>query len=206
MLFHYDLQTVIILLPTLVFSLVFHEYAHAFVAYKLGDDTAKNVGRLTLNPLPHLDLLGGLMVLFVGFGWAKPVPINVNNLKNPHIDMMKVAAAGPLANIMLAIMGGRLVQSESLVYLKSSFFLFTQINIALAIFNLIPVAPLDGSQILSGLLFKHKPSWVNNLQIYGPKILLVTLIVGVSTNFSPIWWLIGPTVKYLTLLFIGRLD
>ena len=204
MLFHYDLQIIVILLPILIFSLVFHEFAHAYVAYKLGDNTAKNLGRLTLNPLPHLDLFGGLMVLLVGFGWAKPVPININNLKNTHSDMIKIAAAGPAANILLALLGGLLVQSTSSNYVEGAFFIFTQINIALAIFNLIPVAPLDGSQILSGILINHKPHWVYNLRVHGPKVLFAAVLIGFSTNFSPIWWLIGPTVKYLTLLFVGR--
>jgi len=204
MLFRYDIQTIMILLPILILSLVFHEYAHAFVAYKLGDHTSKNLGRLTLNPLPHLDLFGGLMVLLVGFGWAKPVPVNINNLKNANSDMMKIAAAGPFANIILAILGGIIVQNTSSGYLQSAFFVFTQINVALAIFNLIPVSPLDGSQILSGILIKHNPRWVYNLKVHGPKILLAAILIGSFTSFSPIWWLIGPTVKYFTLLFIGK--
>lgn len=204
MLFHYDLPILLILIPTLIFSLSFHEFAHAFVAYKLGDSTAKHQGRLTINPLSHLDPLGGLMVLLVGFGWAKPVPVDVRNLKNPNTDMMKIAVAGPLSNILLAFLGGLAVQAYASSVFASAFFLFTQINIALAIFNLIPLAPLDGSQILSGLLIKHKPTWVYHLQVQGPKVLLGVILIGSLSQFSPIWWLIGPIVKSLTRFFIGQ--
>lgn len=205
MIFNYSFQTIIILLPILLFSLVFHEYAHAYVAYKLGDKTAKNLGRLTLNPLAHIDPIGGLMVLFVGFGWAKPVPVNAYNLKDPRKDMMKIAAAGPIANIILAILGGILFQSSDTQILQVAFYVFTQINVALALFNMIPVSPLDGSQILSGLLVKDHPKFVYNLQKHGPKVLLGAILIGVFTNISPIFMLIGPPVKYLTSIFTGQI-
>ena len=97
----------IILAPVILFSLTIHEYAHALVAYRLGDDTAKNQGRLSLNPLVHLDLLGTLLLFIVHFGWAKPVPVNPRNFKNPKKDMLLVALAGPVSNILTAIVGGR---------------------------------------------------------------------------------------------------
>ena len=141
MLFHYDLPILLVLIPSLIFSLSFHEFAHAFAAYKLGDMTAKNQGRLTLNPLAHLDPIGGLMVLMVGFGWAKPVPVDLRQLKNPNTAMMKVAFAGPLSNLILALLGGLVVQVSQNILISTVFLLFTQINVALALFNLLPFPP-----------------------------------------------------------------
>ena len=204
MIFTYDITTIAILLPILLFSLAFHEFAHAWAAYKLGDQTAKHLGRLTLNPVPHIDMFGALMVLFVGFGWAKPVPVNSRNLKRPNIDMVKIALAGPGSNLLLALIGGFLAQSLNIIPLQNALYVFTKINVALAIFNLIPLAPLDGSQIISAFLSKYKPSWLHYLHSYSSKILFGAIILGAVSNFSPIWWLIGPIVKRLTLLFLGH--
>ncbi len=104
------LDVLIILLPSLVFSLCIHEFSHGYIAYRLGDHTAARNGRLTLNPLAHLDPIGSLMILFVGFGWAKPVPVNPINFSNPRIDMMKVAFAGPASNLLLAFLGGMIIR------------------------------------------------------------------------------------------------
>ena len=123
-------EVLLLLVPVLLFALCFHEFAHAWVANKLGDPTAKHSGRLTLNPLAHLDLMGSLMILFVGFGWAKPVPVDVRYLQNPRTDMMKVAFAGPAANLLLAFIGGTIIRAHlvggSLILMLV---LFTQINI-----------------------------------------------------------------------------
>ena len=110
MLLRLPIEVLIILLPVLLFSLCFHEFAHAYVAYRLGDHTAARNGRLTLSPTAHLDPLGSLMILFVGFGWAKPVPINPYNFKNPRTDSMKVAFAGPASNLFLAFIGGSIIR------------------------------------------------------------------------------------------------
>ena len=110
---HVDI--LIILLPTLVFSLCVHEFSHGYIAYLLGDNTAARNGRLTLNPLAHLDPVGSMMILFVGFGWAKPVPVNPVNFSNPRIDMMKVAFAGPASNILLAFIGGSILRLFNLI-------------------------------------------------------------------------------------------
>ena len=135
-----------------MFALSFHEFAHAWMASKCGDKTAESLGRLTLNPIAHLDPIGSLMILFVGFGWAKPVPVDGGRLKNPRIDMMKIAAAGPISNLLLAMIAGLSLRFlNNIQLLNDSLFLiliyFTRINISLAIFNLIPVAPLDLSLI-----------------------------------------------------------
>ena len=153
------LEYLIILIPVLLFSLCFHEFSHAFIAYKLGDNTAEKMGRLNISPLNHLDPMGTMMLLFVGFGWAKPVPVNPYNLKNPKKDMMLIAAAGPFSNLILAFIGSLLLKYlpyNLISNLPEVFYLFIYINIALAIFNLIPLPPLDGSQIISGLLPLNK--------------------------------------------------
>ena len=146
------------------------------MAYQCGDDTADRDGRMTMNPMAHLDLIGSLMILFVGFGWAKPVPINPLRMRNPRHDIIKVALAGPASNLVLACLGGlgmRLLQALHLfefqtLYLFLNYFVW--INIALAVFNMIPVPPLDGSRVLSILLAKKNPEFVSNLNRYGPFI------------------------------------
>ena len=197
-------EVLLLLVPVLLFALCFHEFAHAWVAYKLGDPTAKHSGRLTLNPLAHLDLMGSLMILFVGFGWAKPVPVDVRYLQNPRTDMMKVAFAGPAANLLLAFIGGTIIRAHlvggSLILMLV---LFTQINIMLAVFNMIPIPPLDGSQIFSGLMVRKNPDLVMKLQMYGPQILFGLILIGYLTDISPLWWAMSPFVNFFLFLFAG---
>ena len=197
-------EVLLLLVPVLIFALCFHEFAHAWVAYKLGDPTAKQSGRLTLNPLAHLDPMGSLMILFVGFGWAKPVPVDVRYLQNPRIDMMKISFAGPAANLLLAFVGGTIIRAHlvggSLILMLV---LFTQINIMLAVFNMIPIPPLDGSQIFSGLMVRKKPDLVMKLQIYGPQILFGLILIGYFTEISPLWWAMSPFVNFFLFLFAG---
>ena len=204
MLFRLPPEVLVLLIPVLLFALVFHEFSHAWVANKLGDPTARYAGRLTLNPMAHLDPIGGLMILFVGFGWAKPVPVDIRYLRNPRVDMMKIAFAGPASNLLLAFIGGTILRSgfvHGTVAMMIMF--FTQINIMLAVFNMIPIAPLDGSQIFSGLLIRTNPELVRNLQIYGPQILMGAILIGYFTPISPIWWFMGPFVKFFLFLFAG---
>lgn len=192
-----------------MFALSFHEFAHAWMASKCGDNTAARMGRLTLNPMAHLDAMGSLMILFVGFGWAKPVPVDSRNLRDPRKDMMKVAAAGPLSNLLLAMLAGmawRLLGGINFL-LDTNFpvliFYFTQINIALAVFNLIPVSPLDGSQIFSGYLMKTNPELALKIQSYGPQVLFGLILFGYVTGFSILWLIMKPFVNFFMLLFIG---
>ena len=148
MLFRLQPEVLALLIPVLLFALVFHEFSHGWVAYKLGDPTAKHQGRLTLNPIAHLDPFGSLMILFVGFGWAKPVPVDSRYLANPRVDMMKIAFAGPASNLLLALISGILIRITGYMGpLTSMLILFTQINISLAVFNMIPIPPLDLSLI-----------------------------------------------------------
>lgn len=152
---------------TIVFLILpLHEFAHGWIAYKLGDNTAKYSGRLTLNPLVHIDPLGALLILLVGFGWANPVPINPRNFKNPKAGMALTALAGPLSNIIAAFVGmllngiilGLMVRFMSpinmglIAGINTFFSYYIIINIGLAVFNLIPIPPLDGSKILGAFL------------------------------------------------------
>ena len=209
MLFRLPMEVLIILLPVLIFSLCFHEFSHGYVAYRLGDHTAARNGRLTLNPLAHLDPIGSLMILFVGFGWAKPVPVNPVNFANPRVDMMKVAFAGPASNLILAFIAGlmiRLINYSELMsngILYQTLYVFSFINIALAVFNMLPVAPLDGSQIFGNLISKNNPDLAWKLQMHGPKILLGLILFGIITKISILGIIISPFVKLFMYLFAG---
>ena len=204
MLFRLPPEGLLLLIPVLLFALVFHEFSHGWVANKLGDPTAKYAGRLTLNPMAHLDLFGSLMILFVGFGWAKPVPVDSRYLANPRTDMMKIAFAGPASNLLLAFIAGSLIRlTGNMGVLSSMLIMFAQINIMLAVFNMIPIPPLDGSQIFSGLMIRHNPDLVIKLQVYGPQILMGLILFGMLTRISPIWWLISPFVNFFMFLFVG---
>ena len=204
MLFRLPPEVLVLLIPVLLFALVFHEFSHGWVAFKLGDPTAKNQGRLTLNPIAHLDPFGSMMILFVGFGWAKPVPVDSRYLANPREDMMKIAFAGPASNLFLALIGGVLIRLTGYAGpLTSMLILFTQINISLAVFNMIPIPPLDGSQIFSGIMIRRNPQLVMQLQMYGPQILMGLILFGMFTGVSVIWAFMSPFVNFFMFLFAG---
>ena len=204
-----DPQIIVLLIPALVFSLSFHEFAHAWMAYRLGDSTAARMGRLTLNPMSHLDPIGSLALLLMGFGWAKPVPVDPRYLKNPRQDMVKVAAAGPISNIILAIIAAfvlRLLFDTDLLSnsVKTFFIIFMQINITLAVFNLLPVSPLDGSQILSPFLEKQfGPDIVWKMQVYGPRVLFIIIIISMVTDIHIFSFIITPIFNLFILIFFN---
>jgi Zn-dependent protease len=200
-------QIIVLLIPALVFSLSFHEFAHAWMAYRLGDSTAARMGRLTLNPISHLDPVGSIALLLMGFGWAKPVPVDARYLQNPKEDMVKVAAAGPISNIILAIIAAlalRILFSTGLITnsIKTFFIIFMQINITLAVFNLLPVSPLDGSQILSPFLEKKFGSdIVWKMQLYGPRILFFIILFSMVTDIHIFSFIITPIFNLFILIF-----
>ena len=200
-------QIIVLLIPALVFSLSFHEFAHAWMAYRLGDSTAARMGRLTLNPISHLDPVGSIALLLMGFGWAKPVPVDTRYLQNPKEDMVKVAAAGPISNIILAIIAAlalRFLFSTGLITnsIKTFFIIFMQINITLAVFNLLPVSPLDGSQILSPFLEKKFGSdIVWKMQLYGPRILFFIILFSMVTDIHIFSFIITPIFNLFIRIF-----
>ena len=171
----------------LVFAFALHEFAHAYTAYKLGDPTPKAMGRLTLNPLKHLDMFGLLAFLFVGFGWAKPVEINPMNFKKYKRDMLIVSIAGVLTNIVLAfIFSGLYAFFIRMTSLSNSFMMFIYyflqysvvINMALCIFNLLPIYPLDGFNVLKSI-FNLNNKFLNFMYRYGSIIMLVIIITPI---------------------------
>ncbi|MDD3895263.1 MAG: site-2 protease family protein [Syntrophomonadaceae bacterium] len=188
---------ILIWLPAILIGLTFHEYAHGRVAYMLGDDTAYNQGRLTLNPLPHIDWIGFIMLIFAHFGWAKPVQVNPLNFnKNISIKqgMMLVSLAGPVMNILVALVGmivyKYLLPFQSLEwgsYVIALLIPLIRINIILAAFNLIPVPPLDGSKILAGLLPDSGARAMYSLEQYGPFILIILIVTDLTEKIiSPL--------------------
>ncbi len=162
----------VILSALLLYSVIFHELAHGWVAYKMGDSTAKRLGRLTLNPIKHLDPIGTLMLLFIGFGWAKPVPVNLANIPSDkrRKGIILVSAAGITANIIfafIALLLLRLISAEPSGMAGQVLLLLAHINIILAAFNLIPIPPLDGSKILMGFAPESVNRVLNQIEPFG---------------------------------------
>jgi Zn-dependent protease len=194
--FHSDPLSIVLILGAVVIAATFHEYAHAFVADRLGDPTPRSLGRLSLNPLAHLDVLGTLFFVLFGFGWARPVPVNPRNFENPRLGMLQVALAGPLANVTMAFLLGGLLQATGFsdATLAGAFVLIViRINIILALFNLIPIPPLDGSRILESLLPASQALTYSRLQPYGTLVLLVLLYTGMVGR------VISPAIEWLYL-------
>jgi len=209
-----EIQTLLLIAPPILLALTLHEYAHAYVANKYGDDTAKQNGRLSLNPLRHLDPLGTIMIFLVHFGWAKPVPVNPQQLKNPKRDMLWISAAGPLMNMVIALVSGLLLrllfsfgeapaQNSISGLLMIMVVMSLQINLALAIFNMLPIAPLDGSKILAGLLPSRYAKTLFILERFGPFILIGLIIFGRATDVSILGGLIWPFVEFFSGIFAG---
>jgi Zn-dependent protease len=199
---------------TLLIAFTFHEFSHAWTATHFGDDTPRQYGRLTLNPLSHLDMLGSLMLLLTGFGWAKPVPINPSRLRqHSRAALMLVALSGPAANLALAILAaiplrfGWVVSTLPIIdffptpYQFLIYFLFT--NLGLMLFNLIPVPPLDGDEVLSFFLPPEMQRSWDKVRPYGPYILLILLFLGPFIGLSLIDKVLRPAILYLAQLLLG---
>ncbi len=212
-----SITDVMMIAPLLLFSLTIHEYAHARTALHFGDPTARNMGRVTLNPLAHLDLMGTIAILLIGFGWAKPVPVNPANLYPRKIGDIAVSLAGPASNLMLAVICGIMIRistyvftgdSATIIAIKDTLVLCTIINCALAIFNLIPLFPLDGHHIMRELLPAHKQYSFMMFQVkYGQIILLALIFVPrlAGDNFpNPLGYAIGSILIPLVSQIIGR--
>ena len=205
----------ILLLPPLLFALTFHEAAHGWMALRLGDPTAKLLGRLTLNPLAHLDPLGTLIFIIPPhIGWAKPVPVDVRYLKHPRRDMMWIALAGPVSNVILAFLFGMILRGMNAVghdfsnspaerALVNMVAWSVVLNLSLAAFNLIPIFPLDGSKVLTGLLSPTAAARFQQLEPVGPILLLGLILIGSFSGVSVIGSLISPFTSTLGRLFTG---
>ena len=190
----YLLNIVLSVVPSLL-CITFHEVSHGYVAYRLGDTTAKDAGRLTLNPLKHIDPMGLLMMVVFKFGWAKPVPVNMWKFKNPKKGMAITAAAGPIANLLIALvflfLYGFLFAllhrpGRSLNWLLEMLYITAYLSIALAIFNIIPIPPLDGSKVLFSCISDRSYTKLMYYERYGMIILLVLVLLLSRTSLDPL--------------------
>ncbi len=200
-----NLIEILFLLPSIIIAIIFHEVAHGYVAYKLGDETPKEYGRLTLDPTKHIDLLGTILLpvlllissnFRIAFGWAKPVPINFYRFRKIRRDLILVSLSGPVTNLILAVIFGLIFKFLVVPFPKISasyISVFVQysvlINLILAIFNLIPIPPLDGSRIFYSIILRYPQDALRNrnLEIYGSLILIVLLFFGIIGRIlSPI--------------------
>ena len=199
---------------TLLVSLTLHEFSHAWVASLLGDDTPQRYGRLTLNPLAHLDPIGSLMLVIAGFGWAKPVPVDMYSLRRASKAGPKfVSQAGPFSNFLLALLAAvplRLnliplhVQSTNTLPTPYTFLIyFLTLNLGLMLFNLLPIPPLDGNEILRYFLPSQWAATWDNLRPYGMYILFALLMLGPLIGFSLIQTVLNPLIRTLQNLLLG---
>ena len=202
----------IIMAPPLLLALTLHEYAHGYVAYRLGDPTARDAGRLTLNPLSHLDPIGTIAFFFIKFGWAKPVPVNPYYFKNPRQDMLWVALAGPVTNLLLAVASALLLKAmigtasvipytpmlgAILVPLYNMLVASVWINLVLCIFNFLPIPPLDGGRILTGLLPEDLARTYASFERYGFIVILLLAFSGVLGT------VIFPVIRFANNLLLA---
>lgn len=202
-----NIQEIIITAPPFLFALTVHEFAHGYVAYRFGDPTASNLGRLSLNPLKHLDPIGTLAFFLIKIGWAKPVPVDPRYFQNPRQDMLWVSLAGPGVNLALALVSALLAKLIILTaagmprYLIMPLLQMTVasiwINIMLGVFNLVPIPPLDGSKILLGLLPRELAHSYSRLEPYGFIILLILFYTGILPK------VIMPIISFAHALIMG---
>ncbi len=207
-----NLNNLIISIPVILYALTIHEYFHGWTANKFGDPTARLQGRLTLNPLAHIDILGALCFVFAHFGWGKPVPINPYNFRNPRRDNVIVSFAGPASNFVSALLFGiifQLLRNTTFLPISLSVFLYNlllsgiMVNLSLAFFNMIPLYPLDGSHILEGLLPYPMALKYKGIERYSPFILLGLIIMGNYAGISILSAILGPPIHFFLKLFAG---
>ncbi len=195
LLFKDPLGFIIIAIP-LLYSIIFHELAHGWVAWRMGDPTARSLGRLSLNPLKHLDPMGTIMLFLFGFGWAKPVPVNFNQLRDRRMGMILVSSAGIITNMLLAFCAlflYRLLSLPPSSVPAQLLYYFARINIILAAFNLIPLPPLDGSKILMGFASSSVRNFLFRFERYGFFIIIALLYSGVLT----------PVIRFFELMILS---
>jgi Zn-dependent protease len=210
-----DLATPLIIsrVLTLIIALTVHEFAHAFVADRFGDDTPRLMGRLTLNPLKHLDVMGSLLLIIAGFGWAKPVPVNPAKLReHSRSAFMWVSIAGPAANLLLACLAAipllfnlipTLPASTILPTISSFLITFFVINLVLMVFNLLPLPPLDGEKILEFLLPENWATQYAKIKPFGPILLLVVVFVLPRFGFDLVSLIMTPVLTFFRIVLLG---
>lgn len=217
MFFNLDLPTLISRIFVLLTAFAVHEFAHAWTADRFGDTTPRRNGRLTLNPMAHLDPMGSLMLIVAGFGWAKPVPVNPYALsRRSSAAMMWVSLAGPASNLIMALiasipfqlglvslLGGLSSSGQILPSIDKLLFEFVSINLLLFLFNLIPVAPLDGEKILYFLLPASGQRFMDSIRPYGPIILLLLVFSGWLLPFNILWAILSPPLSALMNVLVG---
>jgi Zn-dependent protease len=184
------IQELVVVIPVFLLALTIHEFAHGWLANRLGDPTARLQGRLTLNPLAHLDPIGTIAIILIHFGWAKPVPVDSRYLKQPRRDMMMIAAAGPVSNLLLAAASAFFLRvfpwtmaPRELLWLvvpvQLMLFISVNVNVLLTVFNLLPIPPLDGSRVVSGLLPLRHAIRYSRLEPYGFLIIFLLFYTGI---------------------------
>ncbi|MDH3257199.1 MAG: site-2 protease family protein [Nitrospinota bacterium] len=202
------MATVVYLVPIILISLTIHEYSHGMMAHLLGDDTAKNQGRLTFNPLKHLDPIGVVFFLVMHFGWAKPVPVDPRNLKDPHRDMLFIAAAGPASNLTLALVCGFLLSlmspwgsMEQLApmqqYMLGLMWWGIYCNVGLVVLNMLPVFPLDGSSVLKGLVPRRVAMKLDGLDKFGGMALLSVVLLDNFAGTRILGTILGLPIQFM---------
>ena len=203
-----DLQSLILAAPAILFGLTIHEFSHGYVAWRLGDPTAKMMGRLTLNPLKHLDPIGTVALFLFRFGWAKPVPIDPTYFRHPTRDMAISSLAGPGANLLTAAVAGAIVRAFDLLGISGFPWMlavyFVIFNIILCFFNLIPIPPLDGSRLVYHLLPRNLASQYARLERYGFILLIGIIFVGQMAGVSLFSVYLGPILRILGVLLTGH--
>ncbi|MFC1867940.1 site-2 protease family protein [Thermodesulfobacteriota bacterium] len=195
----------IIRIPVLLFAITIHEYSHGKAAFSLGDPTAKNAGRLTLNPISHIDPLGAICLFLFHFGWAKPVPVNIGYFQNKRRDTILMALSGPMSNIAMAFVTGIFIRHFFLpweIYLKILFYMILM-NIGLGLFNLIPLPPLDGSHVLENILPHGVSVKYRQIGRYAPFILIGVLLLDNFLHINLLGRILSSPMIYIAHLFGG---
>ncbi len=201
----FDITQWIVRIPVLLFAITIHEYAHGWVAYRLGDPTAKQMGRLSFNPITHIDPLGAICLFLLNFGWAKPVPVDMRYFRNLRRDSILVSLAGPAANLCAALAAGiliRLFPFQSQLYQMTVVYLLIM-NIGLGLFNLIPLPPLDGSHVLENLLSPSAAMKYDRFKRYGPMILIGVILLDNFAHTGIINLILLHPMRTLAHIFSG---